>query len=71
MGELEKEGVILKTNVGEYCTPAQAGAVCGIIQGNERGFAFLIPDGKTGDMKDLFIPATPFTARSTATECLP
>lgn len=56
LGELEKEGVILKTNVGEYCTPAQAGAVCGIIQGNERGFAFLIPDGKTGDMKDLFIP---------------
>ena len=28
----------------------------GTISGNERGFAFLIPDGKTADMKDYFIP---------------
>lgn len=56
LDELEKDGVILKTNAGEYCTPAQAGAVSGVIQGNERGFAFLIPDGKTADMKDYFIP---------------
>ena len=54
--ELEKDGVILKNNSGEYCSPAQIGAVSGTISGNERGFAFLIPDGKTADMKDYFIP---------------
>ena len=54
--ELEKDGVILKNNSGEYCSPAQIGAVSGTISANERGFAFLIPDGKTADMKDYFIP---------------
>lgn len=54
--ELEKDGVILRNNSGEYCSPAQIGAVSGTISGNERGFAFLIPDGKTADMKDYFIP---------------
>lgn len=54
--ELEKDGVILKNNSGEYCSPSQIGAVSGTISGNERGFAFLIPDGKTADMKDYFIP---------------
>ena len=56
LAELEKSGIILKNNTGEYCTPQQIGAVSGVIQGNERGFAFLIPDGKTADMKDYFIP---------------
>ena len=56
LSELEKSGIILKNNAGEYCTPAQIGAVSGVLQGNERGFAFLIPDGKTADMKDYFIP---------------
>lgn len=54
--ELEKDGVILRNNSGEYCSPAQIGAVSGTISANERGFAFLIPDGKTADMKDYFIP---------------
>ncbi len=54
--ELKKDGVILRNNSGEYCSPAQIGAVSGTISGNERGFAFLIPDGKTADMKDYFIP---------------
>lgn len=53
---LEKEGAVIKTNSGEYCTPAQIGAVSGVLQGNERGFAFLIPDGKTAEMHDYFIP---------------
>ena len=54
--ELKKDGVILRNNSGEYCSPAQIGAVSGTISGNERGFAFLVPDGKTADMKDYFIP---------------
>ena len=33
---LEDDGVILKNNVGEYCTPSQIGAISGTIQGNER-----------------------------------
>lgn len=53
---LEKEGAILKDGRGAYCTPAQAGAIVGTISANERGFAFLIPDGKTGDMTDFFLP---------------
>ncbi len=53
---LEDDGIIIKNNIGEYCTPAQIGAVSGIVQGNERGFAFLIPDDKTSEPKDLFLP---------------
>ena len=53
---LEREGALLKDGRGAYSTPAQAGAVTGTISANERGFAFLVPDGKTGDMKDLFLP---------------
>lgn len=53
---LEDDGVILKNNVGEYCTPSQIGAISGTIQGNERGFAFLIPDDKTAENRDYFLP---------------
>ena len=56
LDELEKEGIVLKNNAGEYCTPEQAGAVCGTLQGNECGFAFLVPDGNAAGMKDYFIP---------------
>ena len=54
LGELEKGGVILKNNAGEYFTPAQAGVIKGTIQANERGFAFLIPDDRS--LSDFFIP---------------
>ncbi len=53
---LEKDGVIVKDRRGAYGTPAQFGAVEGVIQGNERGFAFLIPTDKSGGQGDLFIP---------------
>ncbi len=52
---LERDGAILKDGHGGYATPAQMGAVEGIVQGNERGFAFLIPAAGY-DCGDLFMP---------------
>lgn len=41
---------------GRYGTPEQLGLIRGKISGNERGFAFLIPEGKEAGVEDLFIP---------------
>lgn len=56
LSELEDEGEIIKDGQGGYATPAQLGAFCGIVQGNERGFAFIIPDDKDAHGGDYFVP---------------
>lgn len=53
MKELEEEGKIFKNSKERYGLPQRMNLVVGRIQGNERGFGFLIPDDE--DMKDVFI----------------
>jgi ribonuclease R len=55
LDELEDDGVIMRDGNGDYATPSQLGAFIGTVQGNERGFAFIIPDEK-GANKDYFVP---------------
>ena len=50
------EGSIFKNEGGRYGTIEQLGLIKGAIFGNERGFAFLIPEGKEKNEDDLFIP---------------
>ena len=56
LNSLCDEGVIFKNEGGRYGTIEQLGLIKGTIFGNERGFAFLIPDGKEKNEDDLFIP---------------
>jgi len=52
---LETEGRIFKTHKDRYGVPERMSLVAGRLQGNERGFGFVIPDDE--DSKDIFIPA--------------
>lgn len=56
LAELEDEGQIIKDGQGGYATPEQLGAFRGTVQGNERGFAFIIPDDKSVRDGDFFVP---------------
>ena len=56
LAELEEGGEIIKDGQGGYATPGQLGAFRGTVQGNERGFAFIIPDDKTAHDGDYFVP---------------
>lgn len=52
--ELEEEGKVVKTGKGKYIRPEMANMLAGILQLNERGFGFVIPEsGK----EDVFVPA--------------
>lgn len=53
--ELEEEGKIFKTHRDRYGIPDRMNLVVGRLQGNERGFGFVIPDDDS--IKDIFIPA--------------
>jgi ribonuclease R len=53
--ELEQEGAIYKTNKDRYGIPERMNLVVGRLQGNERGYGFLIPDDE--QMSDIFIAA--------------
>jgi len=53
--ELEREGAIYKTNKDRYGVPDKMSLIVGRLQGNERGYGFLIPDDDS--IGDLFIPA--------------
>ncbi|HEX9061401.1 MAG TPA: ribonuclease R, partial [Clostridia bacterium] len=55
LAELEDEGKIFKTHRDRYGVPDRMNLVVGRIQGNEKGFGFVIPDDE--DMKDIFIPS--------------
>lgn len=54
LDELLKDGKIIRERNGGYCTPTQAGAFTGTVQGSARGFAFIIPDEKGAG--DFFVP---------------
>ncbi len=55
LDELEQEGFIYKTNKDKYGLPERMNLVVGRLQGNERGYGFLIPDNEL--VKDVFISA--------------
>jgi len=55
LNELEQDGVIFRTSKDRYGITGRMGLVAGRIQGNERGYGFLIPDDER--MADVFIPA--------------
>lgn len=50
--ELVAEGKLLLTKRGRYTSLRNMGVVSGVLQGNERGFGFVLQEGE-----DLFIPA--------------
>lgn len=51
--ELEENGDIIKTKKKKYGLTEKMNLVAGRIQGNKKGFAFLIPNNK--EIKDMFI----------------
>jgi len=53
--ELESEGKIFRTKKDRYGIPEKMSLVVGRLQGNERGYGFVIPDDE--ELKDIFIPA--------------
>lgn len=55
IAELEKEGAIIKTRYGRYGLPEKMNLAVGRLQGNAKGFAFLIVPGRT---EDVFISAS-------------
>lgn len=52
---LEKEGILIRNNKEKYGLIKSEYLVVGRLQGNERGFGFVIPNEKTKE--DIFIPA--------------
>ena len=44
LDELVKEGALYFSPDGKYGTADQLGLIAGVLNGNESGFAFLIPD---------------------------
>ncbi len=55
LSSLEIEGLIYRTNKDRYGVPERMNLIVGRLQGNERGFGFLVPDDP--DAMDVFIPA--------------
>lgn len=53
--ELEEEGKIFKTHRDRYGVPDRMNLIVGRLQGNEKGFGFVIPDDDS--IKDVFISA--------------
>lgn len=53
--DMEKEGIIIKTRNELYGLVEKMNLVVGTIDGNEKGFGFLIPTDKTKE--DIYIPS--------------
>jgi len=53
--ELESEGKIFKTHRNRYGIPERMSLAVGRLQGNERGYGFVVPDDEK--MNDIFISA--------------
>ncbi|MTI69542.1 MAG: ribonuclease R [Firmicutes bacterium] len=51
--DMEKEGTIIKTSKDTYGVPERMNLVVGKLQGNERGFGFVIPTNK--ELRDVFV----------------
>lgn len=47
---LEEEGQIVRTRKGRFAFPSHLGLVAGVLQGNTRGFAFLLPQDGSQDI---------------------
>ncbi|MBQ8320250.1 MAG: ribonuclease R [Clostridia bacterium] len=56
LDELCKEEAIYLSPEGKYGTAKQLGLICGTVNGNERGFGFLVPDDKELYDGDFFLP---------------
>ena len=56
LDDLVEEGKLYCTAQGRYGTPESLGLIKGTLTGNERGFAFLVPEDKTAYPNDFFIP---------------
>lgn len=56
LNDLQKEGRVFQNQGSRYGTSEQLGFIKGKLCGNERGFAFLIPDDKLQYTGDFFIP---------------
>lgn len=56
LDELCEENLIFLDGEGRYGTPEGLGLIKGVLSGNERGFAFLLPEDKTRYENDFFIP---------------
>ncbi|TYP47030.1 ribonuclease R [Thermosediminibacter litoriperuensis] len=50
---MEKEGLVVKNRRGRYGVPERMNLVVGRIEGNPKGYAFLIPDNP--DIEDIYI----------------
>lgn len=53
--ELEKEGIVIKTRNDRYGLIHRMNLIVGRLEGNEKGFGFLIPEDE--QKEDIFIPA--------------
>ncbi|MBQ8322579.1 MAG: ribonuclease R [Clostridia bacterium] len=56
LDELCEEGKLFLSDGGRYGTSEQLGLIKGVVSGNERGFAFLVPEDKELYENDFFIP---------------
>ncbi|MBE7085770.1 MAG: ribonuclease R [Clostridiales bacterium] len=56
LDKLCEEGEIYQNDGGRYGTIEQLGLIKGVISGNERGFAFLVPENQQQYPDDFFIP---------------
>ncbi len=56
LNELCKDGKLFLDDAGKYGTAKQLGLIQGRVQGNERGFAFLVPFDRETYPDDFFIP---------------
>lgn len=53
LDEMEKEGLVIKTREDTYGIPEKMNLIVGKLQGNPKGFGFLLPEDK--DCSDVFI----------------
>lgn len=56
LDEICAEGKLFKNEAGRYGTIDSLGLIRGVLSGNERGFAFLVPDDKERYPDDFFLP---------------
>ena len=56
LNKLVEQGKLYQTQDGRFGTIAQLGLIKGVLSGNERGFAFLVPEDKESYPEDFFIP---------------
>lgn len=55
LDDMEKEGLIIKTKKEKYTFPSDVGLITGKLQGNQKGFGFVIPQTEEDDVEDIFI----------------